>query len=583
MWKRSVGLGLMAALIGALGWGCKKSTPAPLVLHPPPVETVAAVHWLGKQRLAADTNAASVMAVWNLAESKALEVQTLNRLATGLLGAEGSQGFNNPVSASAGKSADTNPPPQLTGPPALLRPLLADLLQQESFLEVREATNLPGDLTFAIRLSEPQARLWETNLAAVAEGLTHGKVAAAPGRTNAWQLQFSVHDAQSNTNIPRALELARAGEWTVIGLGHQTGMLNADLLETVRQGGLSRDVLLEDVWLHADIDLRRVASALLLELSLPAGLPRMTVDLRGDGQNVRTHGQFNFPQQLSVDLASWNIPTNLMHEPLCSFTAIRGVEPWLSSCKRWTDLNLGAPPDQVFFWAQSGLPFFTFCAAALPNASNAVCQISDRLVEKVNAGMTTNGMGRFARATNFNGVVWQSLPVTDPFLRSASTSGGDVALFGFTPDVMTNGLVPPALLAQVFSSTNMVAYDWEITGPRVAQWLFMGQLLRLATHHAQMPPKSAGIAWLLALPDRLGNSITALTKTGPAQLSLSRRSSIGFTAVELHLLVDWLESPQFPRGLHTLLLPPESTQPVNRAAQNKARVSTNSVPPAKPK
>ena len=505
-------------------------------------------------------------------------------MALGLLAANGVQGLSNQPSMAVTQSTGTNPPPPLTGPPALLRPLLDDLLEQESFLEVRQATNLPGDLTFAIRLSEARARLWEANLAAIVEGLSHSPVAAVPGRTNAWQL--TIHGPQSTVQGPRLsrkLELARAGEWTVIGLGHETNVLTADLLESVRQGGLSADALSEVVWLHADVDMRRVASGLRLDLSLPADLPRVTVDVRGDGQNVRTRGQFNFPEALAAELTPWNIPTNLIYEPLCSFTAIRGIGQWLLSLKSWTELQLGAPPDQLYFWAQEGLPFLSFCAAPLPNASNEVYQTTDRLVQKVNPGMLTNAMGQFARATNFNGVIWQGLPVTDPSLRSASTGGGDFAYACLTPNVLTNRLVPPALLAQVFSSTNVVAYDWEITGPRVAQWLFMGQFLRMASHHAQVPPKSAGVAWLMALENQLGNCVTALTRTGPAQLSVSRRSSIGFTAIELHLLADWLESPEFPRGLHTLLAPPEPLPSQLRGTRHAARGSTNSVPPAKPK
>ena len=56
------------------------------------------------------------------------------------------------------------------------------------------------------------------------------------------------------------------------------------------------------------------------------------------------------------------------------------------------------------------------------------------------------------------------------------------------------------------------------------------------------------MAWLKAVAPKLGNCATAVTQTGPDQLSFVRRSTVGFTAVELHALADWLESPQFPRG-----------------------------------
>jgi hypothetical protein len=55
----------------------------------------------------------------------------------------------------------------------------------------------------------------------------------------------------------------------------------------------------------------------------------------------------------------------------------------------------------------------------------------------------------------------------------------------------------------------------------------------------------------------LDTSTTLVTQTGPAQLSFARQSTVGFTALELHLLGDWLESPDFPRGLHTFRAPSE--------------------------
>ena len=54
---------------------------------------------------------------------------------------------------------------------------------------------------------------------------------------------------------------------------------------------------------------------------------------------------------------------------------------------------------------------------------------------------------------------------------------------------------------------------------------------------------------------------TFLTRTGPAQLGVERYSTTGFNALELHLLADWLESPQFPRGSHTALAPPPPAPP----------------------
>jgi hypothetical protein len=63
---------------------------------------------------------------------------------------------------------------------------------------------------------------------------------------------------------------------------------------------------------------------------------------------------------------------------------------------------------------------------------------------------------------------------------------------------------------------------------------------------------------LKTLETRLGPCITTVTLTGPDQLSFFRKSTAGFAGAELQFLADWLESPQFPFGLYSLLTPPPS-------------------------
>jgi hypothetical protein len=57
--------------------------------------------------------------------------------------------------------------------------------------------------------------------------------------------------------------------------------------------------------------------------------------------------------------------------------------------------------------------------------------------------------------------------------------------------------------------------------------------------------------WLKAVTPRAGNSVTAISVSASNRLSLIRNSTIGMTGVEAHLLVDWLESPEFPVGFHS--------------------------------
>ncbi len=82
MYIRQVGTSalLILALLALTG-GCNKSTPETPQQRstetPKPRNTeapvVARLHWLGKKRIAADTNSAYFMTIWNLPESKKLE------------------------------------------------------------------------------------------------------------------------------------------------------------------------------------------------------------------------------------------------------------------------------------------------------------------------------------------------------------------------------------------------------------------------------------------------------------------------------------------------------------------------------
>jgi hypothetical protein len=159
-----------------------------------------------------------------------------------------------------------------------------------------------------------------------------------------------------------------------------------------------------------------------------------------------------------------------------------------------------------------------------------------------------------------------------PYLKSATVGGSDYVLGGLLHQApSTNSPAPPELFREVTGRTNLVVYDWELTGPRLETWLITGQIFRLISNRDQLPPGCASLKWFKAAAPRLGNCVTAVTRTAPDELSFARRSTIGLTSVELQLLADWLESPQLFRGffsqtVHWPVRPPG------------IRPATNSVP-----
>ena len=577
-------------------------------------QTVARIHWLGMKHLSGDTNAARLMAIWNLPESRRLERQTLDKLSLAPW-------------PWLHRNVDTNAA-------ALLRPLLDDLVENESCLEIRQTTNQPGELVLAIRLDDQRAALWRTNLARVLESLTGIHPVPAPEPGYGWSLK--------KHHEPNFLELTRVDGWTIIGAAQDHNGLLDDLLTRIRQRQPPLPVGPTNDWLAADLDPLSLADIFSLsaaggKVPSPAGagdlsrfgngernstegegplgpseeartsqrarravegsgdenksegrgevgslniptlnlsqlasdfstfnsqhstLNHLHLTVTGESSNVVTRGTLEFSRPLDLTLPPWNIPTNLIDEQLASFTLIRGFKPWLESSPAWHDLKIGPPPDQICIWAVLGFPMQSYFVAPLPDASNEVDRLAGWVLQKEPAWFGTNELAVFARSKQSNGLEWKGPPYMTPFLQSITVSNQDFVYGGGLVSPTASPMSPNALQATL-NRPDLVYHDSEATGLRIDQWLYMGQFVRFVLHQAQLPPHSAGMLWLKAISPRLGDSVTDITQTGPNQLSFTRQSSIGFTGFELNLLVDWLESPQFPSGLYSLLTP-SPTQP----------------------
>ncbi len=577
---RSFGFALLAAGLGALACGCNKSKPAAAggegqntrpqaaALQSPAQPSVSRLHWMGKKRLGGETNATYLMSIWNLPESVRLEAQTLDKLALAPWRAQLTNELANL----------TNYQPLVASHPlaSLLRPLLQDLVEQECYLEIRQVgTNAPCDLAFAIRLDPGPATSWETNLAAVAEGLGGGRVNLTQTNGAIWQMEFAVHgttssnrtsdghSASQGSSAKCVLNLTRSADWTIVGLASGSDGFARELAQRVQSHPRGTPLVADgtNAWIDADLDLRHAAAVLGQSWRLPINPPRLELTVAGDGQNVRTRAELEFPQPLPLELEPWNVPTDHIHDPLIGFSAVRGIRPLLVSFKPWNDLQLGTPPNQAFFWAQAGAFFLHFLALPSADASNQVMKLSSAVLHDLNPIFALSKMGTFEEATNAVGIIWRGIPLFSPTLQYLNSNGPPLVFAGFSRNRLTERPAPPALIQQLHLSTNLVWYDWEITGPCLEGLTAMNQLTRRIFGCPRLPPHTAGLAWLLALPAKLGNSATTLKLETPARLSFARNSSIGLTAEEIEVLVDWLECSTFPKGLHTLEKEPSSARP----------------------
>jgi hypothetical protein len=609
MRMKGFGSGLLAAVILASGGGCKKSASeggqrASGTTNQPAL-TLAQVHWLGKKQIATETNAARFMSLWDLPESVSLEGQTLDKVALVMAGV--SLGTNE-VTESVG----TNRPTLGTNYQALVarhpaaarvRPLLEDLVREEWYLEMQQAPNRPVELALAIRLDEQRDGLWRTNLAAALE--SQAGIRPTP-TTNGWTVQVQnpkskVQRPESVASRPWSAAVARSGQWTIFGLLWSPVALNpapiANPLVTVFADRIQRsqtpvaaseaDSSLQmdsvtrrlhsapgspaatNVWLEANVDLRRIAGALALGWKPPGALTRVFLTVAGQPDHLRTQADLDFAEPLPLEMEAWNIPTNLIHDPLIGFTAVRGIRPWLKSFKPWQDLQLGTPPNQAFFWAQGGNPNLHFLAAPSAEASNQVYKLGDFVVRTLNPILATNGWPKsaFGRRTNSEALVWLGVPNFSPHLDYTNCDGSLFLVSGLFQNLYTKRPAPAGLFQYLQARPNLVAYDWENTSGCLESWM---QPLQLIRHLLCLPRMTyiAGNAWLVALTPRLTNSITAVELASPTQLSLARVSTVGFTGAELQVLAEWLESLEFPRSLHSFTAPPPPprTAPTNAPA-----------------
>jgi hypothetical protein len=197
----------------------------------------------------------------------------------------------------------------------------------------------------------------------------------------------------------------------------------------------------------------------------------------------------------------------------------------------------------------------TYFAAPKPDAATQVSRLSELVLRKGAAFFATNPIAKFEMSPDLNGLEWKGAPFVMPFIKSVNTNGGNFICGGMFQHVI-NAPPPLDLFAQFLGATNLIYYDWEITGTRSEQLIYLGQFLRFAAYRAQMEVELEGLRWLRSVSLKFGNCGTSMTLTAPHTVSFARKSSVGFTAFELNFLADWLESPEFPRGLHSLLPAP---------------------------
>jgi hypothetical protein len=421
----------------------------------------------------------------------------------------------------------------------LIRPLLLDAVQQESRLEV---SGLDGkaDWALAVRLPAERVAVWSTNLWQWAKASHVGEPTAAKG---GWAAESGNYRVAFSTDK----------NWVLLQGGHSPQAAQAKSLaaftKTLRRK--SSDVLKAAVDLGAMGRLAHGGDA-----HHAAHAPKFALKVSPSKEGLRSEMLLEYPEDLQIKPETWDIPLSTIREPLIGFTAIQGVERFLSRHDWIKSAGFEKMPNQLFSWSQGISLFSVSLAAKVGNPAVAMDRIAQGMLGTSGPGLIGASGGQLLYLTNDHRLVWRGLPVVVPFAAPAAAPDNEFLVAGLFPTNQreTNGL-PAELLKQV-QKPGLIYYDWEITQARLSQWRPIWQLTRIA-RGLLLADKAPSEAWLEVVGAKLGNTITEATLPKRNQIKVVRRSDSGFSALELAFLAHWLDgsndpasrpAPRSPRG-----------------------------------
>jgi hypothetical protein len=209
--------------------------------------------------------------------------------------------------------------------------------------------------------------------------------------------------------------------------------------------------------------------------------------------------------------------------------------------------------NQFFVWALGEVPFQTYTAWPINDASNTLKRVAAEAASALNPVLQKIDGTTMMWLPKHQQLVWSKLQMIGPYLKAAPQGQGQYLLGGLFPWTRGKNLAPQELWQQFSDRPNLVFYDWELSGMRLQQWRLLSQLLpilpanepfnpsfvkSLSTARNRILPQSIDENWLAGLASMLGiaETVTEVSRTAPNQLTFIRSSPIGLTGFEMILL-----------------------------------------------
>jgi hypothetical protein len=453
-------------------------------------ETLVRWHFAGTKQIAASKDLKAWREIIALPESQAFRDS-----AVGVLAMKAGSHFTEPGSTNANPAAI-----------GLIKGLLPDLLQNESRLELSAKGAEDANWILAIRLPQDRFESWSKNLADLARMARMEVKGEAGSRT--W----------SASREDYHFGLAEQKGWLVLEGGFSKRPVDPKTFKEFR-GGLGKKP--DKAILEAEVNFPLVGA--IWNSPRFSHFPKVSWRVLPRQDGVRSEGYIDYPQPLNITPEKWNVPVDIIRDPLIGFTALQGIQAKLGESENFKQLGSEKTPNQLFLWSQDNGPFAVFVAADVGNPDQVVKVIGT----KVLPGLKDSPGGKIEISTNRPLVLWRGLPIVVPFFERAADPDRSFLEAGLFPVASTNK--PPRELFEQLNRKNLVYYDWEITQARLLQWRPIWQLARMV----QNKPFDTGASdpWVQAIAPKLGNTVTEATLEGSNRFKFVRQSDSGFSAL----------------------------------------------------
>ncbi len=429
---------------------------------------------------------------------------------------------------------------------SLVRSLVGELLNAESFGEIVASGDGRYAIGLAVKLSSADAERWDRGLTDYFASLAWEQPRRNPvGEATDW--------TAANREWPGYLvRFSRAGDWLLFGAGPdrltrvprwQLGLVQGKPPSELAGGAVLK------LWGHCDSLARWLAG-----VPLPS-LGNYTVRFVPRAKGMRTEATLALGEPIRFPLPEWDIPRELVNDPIVSFSGFRGLSPQLEKMPGLAVLARRKFPPQFFSWARtfnlgrSSFPIFPlYYAWPIPPNEVGITNVIKDLPEIIGSENMSEGNVRIAmRAKRNEAHLLLQPPLTQPVIRGLTYTDRHFRAIGLFPLGEKISPVPEALYQQLLGDDRLVGYHWEITQNRVDLSRTLLQMVSFLFGKPQLKADAPSYRWLIAVAPRLGSSaVTRITAPDPGRLEIVRNSTIGLTGTELTLLARWLNARSFP-------------------------------------